>query len=86
MLVHIVMNVKGCAEKSKKLEAPQMTPEQIRRLHLEEQTWRHIREFRGDIEKILMDVPGPDKEVILRGLCSYVLMRMDSEDLKLEKP
>ena len=58
---------------------------QIKRLHLEEQLWRHLREWREDMERVIDGTAEPDNAALLKGLCSYVLIRMELEDSEREE-
>jgi hypothetical protein len=55
---------------------------QVLRLHLEEQLWRHIRDFRGDMKQVVAGITHPDDAALLKGLCSYILIRMELEEIK----
>ena len=57
--------------------------ERLRKIHLNEQTWRHLREWKPAMQLALGDRGYlEDDAALLKGLCSYVLIRMELEDAK----
>jgi hypothetical protein len=60
--------------------------DRIRKIHLNEQTWRHFREWRETMYQVLDNCADhEDSAALLKGLCSYVLIRMELEDSEVEE-
>jgi hypothetical protein len=55
----------------------------MNKVHLEEQLWRHLREWRETMQDVCAGRADPeDAASLLKGLSSYVLIRQDLEDEK----